>query len=172
MKLCLKYSIIDYPYVGDSFNGLWSKLSLNVCNSHKKVEKVIFDLTWDILPLLDWFKGNREALFNEKCPVLSSGKSIAFDVHQFYETLDESIEWSDMENQLIDNIYNYRLSHDIGFAIRGTNIRDIFIGLKGNTHTISFWQDEEKWEYEINLFEFYSEIEKIFNRCHELLGGL
>ena len=167
MKLCLEYNIIDYPYSKDSSNGLWAKLSLNVYDSHKKLEKVIFDINWDLLPLLNWFKENKEALFNEICSVSLTSNSIAFDIDCFYETLDESKEWNDAENQIIDSIFNYRLSHDVGFGVRGTNIRDIFIGIKGNSHTISCCQSEEEWEYEINLFEFYDEIEKMFKHLKQ-----
>jgi hypothetical protein len=133
------------------------RISVNADAGRKVHELLNMQLSYK--ELAAWLKENRSALLEEEIPTGESGSSgIAEAVARYYEELDP-----DNEDLALDNrLYAYRVSHCIWFGQRGTDIPDIYIGLFGGTHEISFCGKNEKWKYEVDLSKFLDDAEQIF----------
>ena len=155
----MKYMFIPHPYEewNSSKTEKWAEFSLEIVDDRGNVLKSVFEWQWDILVFLQWFIDNKDFLFEEKYPIFTNKKSIAFATHQFYQTLGEN----DASEEIIDAVYDYRTRHDLRFALRGTDIKSILLGLKDKAYTVSTYSQNEFWEYEIDLNKFYLQLEKL-----------
>jgi hypothetical protein len=160
MKINFDYNLLSHPYDDEPSSAfeIWSKISLKVMDeTNGEVVKAILDLEWDILVFLEWFIENKSFIINEIFPIKIQEKSLSENIFNFYE----DIENKHTSDGMIDNMYNYRTKHDISFGLGGINVKSIIIGLKRNVHTISYYGVQENWEYEINITDFFQQIEQV-----------
>ncbi|MES2557275.1 MAG: hypothetical protein V4604_14065 [Bacteroidota bacterium] len=154
-KLKLSFDKKDYPYNDDSHdpNILWGLITLTVSNETTLLKEVI-KWEWNILELLQWLKDNSEHLSVEELPVklYQESDSIAKRIYNFYN--DDNL----FDELTADELVEYRERHGLRFGLRGTDIKDVYIGLISNTHTISFYSMEESWNFEIDLVSFLNEL--------------
>ncbi|MBD1364855.1 hypothetical protein IDJ77_13620 [Mucilaginibacter sp. ZT4R22] len=168
MFLNFNIEILDHPYADEpsSVFEQWARMRLEICNDDGESEKIIFDTQWDVKVLVAWVIENQVYLLAEEYPFSLQESSVAEGLHNFYEGLDldgDSIE----EDELLDLVYNYRVRHGLRFAMRGTDIDDVFIGPINGETTISCFNDFSNWNYKVEIDGFLSTIntlsEKLFN---------
>ena len=105
--------------------------------------------------LRSWFITNRKALLEERLPIGEKGGcSIAQAVAQFYSNLDPDSG----TGNLVECVYRYRTSHSLRFALRGTDVDDIYVGLFGDTYEVSFCRGEDRWRHAVDLPSFLNEV--------------
>jgi len=158
MILRLEYKLVEHPYKDElsSTGELWSEIKLKIFDGNNELVKVILDFQWNIVVFLDWINDNKEALLHEKFPSIRVRSSIAESLFQFYEELGPD---SDSEN-LMEIIYDYRQRHGIRFALRGTDVDNIYIGKLNEVVTISLYDnDEDKWSFDIEVESFINDVQ-------------
>ena len=62
------------------------------------------------------------------------------------------------EDKLVDAMFEYRLSHEIRFAHRGTDIPQIYIGKNNNYHEVSCLNEKGGWSYNFNANDLIESI--------------
>jgi hypothetical protein len=125
--------------------------------SGKEVRRLI-DIVGEFAELANWLRTNRSALLGERLPTGEAGfSSVAEAVARFYDHLDPQADTSDM----IQRVYDYRTSHSLRFSLRGTDVRDIYLGLFGGGYEVSFWGEKEHWKHAVNLPLFLDEAERL-----------
>lgn len=139
---------------------LFGRIHLFV-NSHSEEEfQDILNIKADFNELAAWLSNYRSALLDETLPIEDSGLcSIAEVIAHYYED-SKSMSNDQMDEQL----YSYRLSHGLRFGMRGVDVPDIYLGIFGGHHEISFCANNEKWKHEINLLAFLDEVQEIYTR--------
>jgi hypothetical protein len=153
--LKLRYELLPHPYKEEksSSNELWASIQLYVVDNMGSIVQEIYLLQWDIKVLIQWFIDNREWLLQEKLPIEPYESSIAETIYEFYENVDPD------DANILDSIYNYRTRHDLWFALRGTDVQDVYIGLGNNGYEVSCCSESEKWAYNIKLSTFLQNID-------------
>lgn len=156
MNLKLDYELIRYPYESEAFSdrGKWSKINLKLIDNEGKLIRQIIDIQWDINVFAEWIRENKDALRYENIPIGMAGQSIAHVLFQFYENLDPK----NGDETLLDRIYQYRERHGLRFALRGTDVKDVYIGMFKGLSTISLYDDEEQWNYTIDMNQSIQDI--------------
>jgi hypothetical protein len=162
MLLNLSYQLLDHPYPDEpsSIGEQWAKIRLEILDENEVLIKTVFDWQWDINIFLIWLIENEIAIKNENIPI-NSKSSLAMSIANFYEQLDDdTIE----DDKLVNAVYEYRTRHEIGFGLRGTDINNACIGLLDNKSTISFCGEDEEWDYEIDISDFFSQVHDIYKQ--------
>ncbi|GGH32926.1 hypothetical protein FAZ19_23460 [Sphingobacterium alkalisoli] len=159
-KLKLLYNRKKYPYVGDAYDPavLWGEIILNVTCDNSLVKK-IFKIEWDLRVVLDWLLINKNNILLASCALfqIESHISVAESVYRFYDIED------DLDEKMVDEMFEFRQSHCLRFGLRGVDIDEIYLGRNNNVHEISFYSEELSWKFEIDIMDFYREIELEFN---------
>lgn len=128
-------------------------IKLQIEDSSEKVVRVLFDIIWQDIEIKEWLVENRSAILSEEIPVFAPKAScIAESVERFYG--DESNP-SDGE---FNEMYEYRTRHGFRFALRGTIIEDIYIGLFKGEYQISVRNNG-------SVFYSFVSIESLFEGC-------
>jgi len=162
MQLRLSYKlIVPHPFPEDptSMYEWWAEYELEVLDEDGKLIKNVLEISWDMLDLLCWFIDNKNALLVQEIPSTNLYSSIGETIFNFYEAMDDDFD----DDKLLDDVFEYRTTHGIRFALRGTNIPDIYIGVFNKVGTISFCDEKEKWSYEIDLANFLNNVERVYN---------
>jgi hypothetical protein len=162
MNLNISYELIKHPYENEagSQGEVWSKIELKIIGNNSQIVKMILNIQWDIKVFLEWFVENESLLFVEEPPEEIKHSSISQGIYFFYQNLNNEID----DDDLLGVIYNYRSRHGLRFALRGTDIEDIYIGMNDGIPTISLYNDNSQWNYEFNKDEFMNEIHNIVSR--------
>ncbi|UNK63072.1 hypothetical protein [Buttiauxella ferragutiae] len=127
------------------------KLSIN---SNVNAES-LFTGRVDLRSLIDWLLEKERAIREDDFPINNlNGHSLAENSYCFYESVDSD------NDDAIDAMYNYRTSHCLRFACRGTNIPDIYIGRNEGEYEISKYTLDEEWRYFFDINDFFSKIER------------
>ncbi|WP_241578753.1 hypothetical protein [Rosenbergiella nectarea] len=106
--------------------------------------------------LIDWLVENEGIIRNEKFPVSEGNQeSLAKKVQHFYESLDISKDY------LVDKMFDYRASHCLRFACRGTDISEIYIGKSDNGYEISKCTKYEHWQYFFDIDDFFHTLKRL-----------
>ncbi|HZX59662.1 MAG TPA: hypothetical protein VFE54_13085 [Mucilaginibacter sp.] len=153
MQLRLSYNLIlPHPFAQESSSQfeLWAEYRLEVVDANGRIIKTVLEIEWDLLMFLSWFVENKNALLEQGIPLENKYSSIGEAVYHFYDAMDDDFD----NDELLDGVYEYRVAHGIRFALRGTDIPDIYIGIFNKNGTISFCDNNEKWNYNINLADF------------------
>lgn len=162
MFLKLTTEMLGHPYANEpsSVFEQWARAQLEICGDDGESERIIFDTQWDVKVFVAWVLKNQNFLLAEECPALLPGLSIAEGLHDFYEGLDLDSE-SKEEAELLDLVYNYRERHGLRFAMRGTDIDDIFIGPMNGEITVSCFNKFSNWSYKVDIERFLSTIKTL-----------
>ena len=161
MKLNLEYEFLDHPYANEpgSKGEQWSKIRLEILDDNGHVIKTVLDWQWDIIVLLNWFIENKKALQYENIPDEIKSSSIAKGIFGFYGKYDPDKE----DMAILDKIFEYRTRHGLRFALTGMNVDDVYIGLNNGWVTISLHDKKERWNYNIDVEDFFKKIHAIYN---------
>jgi len=160
MKLNIEYEFLDHPYAdepGSKFD-VWSKIRLEILDDNGHLVKTALDWQWDIIEFLNWLVENEKALRDESCPDNIKSPSIAKGLYDFYRKLNNNTDMAE-----IDKIFEYRERHGLRFALRGTDIDDVYIALNNGAVTISLHEKKERWNYNIDVEDFFGKIHRIYD---------
>jgi hypothetical protein len=134
------------------------RIQIVVCTPSGETIAILIDKKWDVLKVLDWFLENRNAIDKKKLPISCSGNgSISEQLRDFYDLADECDDEALSEESILlwDAIYEYRQSHAIRFAFRGTDVIDVHIGKTASGHEISYAGEDGAWSYIFDFSKFY-----------------
>ncbi len=131
-------------------------LTIKLISCFTNESKILVKLVLENKEQLEWFIKNKEAIKNDICPCkVSEGLSIAESINQAYETLD----WDDLDiESKLDNLYEFRSSHEIGAAFKGQDCPDIWIALNQNRHEISCSEGDLRYRYDIDINSLFIEV--------------
>jgi hypothetical protein len=101
--------------------------------------------------LRDWLNKNQERLLNEPFPVETEAASIASALSAFYEEVDPDVSGNELER-----VYDYRTAHGLRFALRGTDIDDIYLGRWRGRFQISACRGADEWSDNLDLPALFS----------------
>lgn len=100
--------------------------------------KSLFKGRVDFQPFVKWFLDNEEDIKSFEIPVgYLTRMSIAEGIHSIYETLDVN------NDEVVDKMFDYRSSHCLRFANRGSDFPDIYIGKNGVRYEVSIFNEHE-----------------------------
>lgn len=91
-------------------------------------ECVLFSINWDSRVLIEWLSANADEIINEPFIFLSDRSLARTIADKIEEDLSESDE---------DLLYEYRVKHDLRFALRGVDIPSIILGVGVRGYEIS-----------------------------------
>jgi hypothetical protein len=142
---------------------LFGRIRLFINSDSDEEFQDILHIQADLNELAAWFGKNRNLLLDEMLPIRNSAfSSIAESIARYYGDSEPQ------SNDLMDErLYNYRLSHGLRFGMRGVDIPDIYLGIFGEHHEISFIGGNVKWKYEINLLAFLDEVQEKLNAMRQ-----
>lgn len=107
---------------------------------------------------------NSDAILAEKF-TFQEVVSLACSIQQFYEDKipDDSSDMplSDEIESMIYKMDLYKRSHGLRFALRGTKIDNIYLGLFNDVMTVSLFDESKNWSYEVNISDFLLEANHI-----------
>jgi len=160
MKLDIEIEFLDHLYAHEpgSKGELWSKIRLEILDDRGCLVKTVLDWQWDIILFLNWFIENEKFLRNENIPDNIKSSSIAKGIYDFYRKLSEPYDFTE-----IDKVYEYRERHVLWFGLKGADIDDFCIGLNNGSVTISLHNKKERWNYNIDVEDFFKKIRCIYN---------
>lgn len=158
MVLEIDVEKVKHPYADEpsSSGEQWHKIRIYIMEGGLLVKEIIA-IEWDLNVLIEWLMENEHAILNQFPPEFIKCKNIAKGVADFYDGVDPDDEYT------IDLVYDYRLKHSLRFALRGTDIKDVYIGLnKEKSITVSSFNDKEDWCFVVGLDNFFKEVHKMF----------
>jgi hypothetical protein len=116
--------------------------------------KILFKGKVDYPRFFEWIMENETEIRLSELPFDNSGgESIAEKMHYFYEELDVD------NDELVDAMYDYRSSHCLRFASRGSDFPEIYIGKSTVCHEVSIFNEHEKWQYNFNVDDFFCNLQ-------------
>ncbi|MDH5676011.1 MAG: hypothetical protein OEZ06_28065 [Myxococcales bacterium] len=124
MRLRLSLHPKPFPYTesGEPDPGDWGAIHLQLCDENGENVRDILRQEWHLTGIARWFRLHAEALLSEPPHPSLVGESIADAIGRFYSDDTEP------EEQEFDAVLQYRQRHGLRFAMRGTDIPDVYIG--------------------------------------------
>lgn len=162
----LRFSLQNkaYPYpeeiISDSVR--WGRVIISIFV--KDNEFNLLDTQWDLSMLLDWFNENEQSIRHDALNDESLGiyvlqaESLAQAMSRLQER-DFSDNQEALEDKWHDFLFDFRQKHSLRFALRGTDIPEIFIGINRGSGEISLC-DESMWSYQFDMEDFLSSVHK------------
>lgn len=132
-------------------------IELSVAKAHE-VFKVLFHGKINLIPFMNWFIENEELIRTCEVPsdfIEYDNKSIAEKISLINRALDVG------NDSLIDLLYDYRSSHCLRFACRGSDFPEIYIGKSGDYHEISLYNENECWRFNFEICNFYYRLKSL-----------
>ncbi|MDH2433498.1 hypothetical protein QCD60_13030 [Pokkaliibacter sp. MBI-7] len=120
---------------------------------HIKNEDItISTIKLENLDKLNWFNENKRAIIDEIFPFMTTNKSIAESVANFYQYVE------DHTDEEVDKVYEYRTTHGLRFAFRGQDVDDIYIGkISADVYEISKAGDKP-WSLKIDINDIFRQL--------------
>ena len=116
---------------------------------------LLFQIQVESLQPLKWFIDNEPFIRNEELEYSNaSDLGYAEFINQLFDTISDEEEYQ---------FWEYRSRHGIHFAFEGYDVPRIYIGRFNNTHYISCDEADLKFNFEIDIESFFSEIHKKLN---------
>lgn len=109
---------------------------------------VLVDFNWDAKEIFDWFERNRRYICTEERPAWCMEPTIAGSVEAVFES-------DEVDDACLDEIYNYRLRHDLRFAVRGAKIPSVYFGCGVAGGEVSAVIGGEVFCISVNFSDFY-----------------
>lgn len=127
--------------------GEWfCRITIRVFSSEET--RVLADFNWDAKEIFDWFEQNQEYICTEERPVWCQEPTIAGSVEVMFES-------DEVDDACLDDIYNYRLRHDLRFAVRGARIPSVYFGCGVAGGELSAVIDGEVVSVSVDFSSFY-----------------
>lgn len=124
-------------------------LTLAVEDGNGMVLHRVFSARAEPEALASWTRRNAAALRNAFVPAALSGTgSIAARIRDYYERLEPDSDPS------VDQVFAYRNTHGIRFALRGVAIPDVYIGRLDDGWEVSCADDGDDWSFRIDVERF------------------
>lgn len=153
----------DDPLNKPSPNELFANIELNIKDKSGNKITTLLHITWDIICLLRWIFENHEKLLKDNEPTIIFNKgSLSHAIKVFYTNLpdeDNNNNNTDLDS-ILETLYKYRTHHGFQFAMRGTDIPDIYIGKNNEAYEISCADTNNCWRYEIDFPVFFDQLKK------------
>jgi hypothetical protein len=167
MQLRIAYEYITHPYKEEmsSKGEVWAKIKLQIVDNVEKVIKTVFNTQWNIIEFANWVNENKEFIIMEDMPEAIKADSIAKGIFNFYETVVPELT----DDELLDTIYEYRTKHGIRFGLRGLEVEDVYVGILNKRMTISFCNETDSWNYNVDIVPFLNQIDKIKKETHSAI---
>jgi hypothetical protein len=161
-KLQLNYKLLRHRYIDEpsSVGEVWAWIEMKIIDKNSDFSKILFSLQWDIKVFLEWFIENKLEIMEGLCPILSDEPSIAKNIYDFKNNNQDV----DLHIDMYENIYTYRYNHSIGVALSGTDVKSFIIGKHNEKYQVSRYSESEKWYFEIDIIDFYKQIDKIYSK--------
>jgi hypothetical protein len=132
-----------YPEERSSHFENWGIIRLWVADETGRSIFEVFRIQWDINPFVKWIKKNEYQLRHEQLQLPGrQAASIAKTLFDFYESADPD------DDRMLDQIFEYRTHHDLRFAIRGVDLKEIYLGKGPNGYEISHFDGIDNWCYQ------------------------
>jgi hypothetical protein len=129
-----------------------SRLALQVCDSSGSIVLVAAEFRAVVAELAAWATANAAALLRQQPPsVLAGAGSLAARIAAFYRSVDPD------DVVALDTVYRYREQHGLRFALGGTDLPDIYMGLNGTAQEISC-AEGTPWSYPVDLSAFIAAV--------------
>lgn len=117
--------------------------------------KTLFKGRVDSPQFVEWLKKNEKQIRLCDFPVDNlANKSIAEKIASFYENVDVD------NDELVDAMFDYRASHCLRFASRGTDFPEIYLGKSEAGHEISIFNEHEQWQYFFDIDDFFHQLSR------------
>ena len=139
---------------------LLGKIELLVVQPSGDVIRQVFESMGDLAELAAWFREHRLALLGQRLPIGDEFSSIAEADSRFHERMKDG-HHSPEDDRLLDAMHAYRTAHLLSFGLRGVKMPNIYLGRFRDRYEISLWNQEDAWEYEIDLEEFLDEMDAL-----------
>lgn len=158
-KLCLTFDGIVLGHTEARADDPPGQIQLSITDENGAKLFEALNVKWNLAALLEWLYENEEPLLTEQLLFygFDTYNSVAESVRHFYDDTDVVPE----NDELFDLMYAYRKRHGLRFALRGSNIDDIYIGLFRGRYEISRWDHGAQWNYEIDLETFLQTVQRV-----------
>lgn len=95
-----------------------------------------------------WLINLANKLYDTPPNFLMDSTCLAEAIDCFYKSLPDDFD-GDKYDFMIDELYEFRVNHDLRFAFRGTDIPSVLIGLYKNNLTVSWVNKLGQYEHQI-----------------------
>lgn len=160
-RLTLQFTNTNHPGGSDPryASEVWGKLDFEMRNKSDRVIGTILSFEGNLCELISWVHEKRELLLHQELPPFIRHKfddrlSVAETLSAYYETCDTE------NDEEIDETFSYRVSHGLRFAFRGSNIPDIYLGIKNGIYTVSCIE-QDKFAYAVDMSYFLTEVDRL-----------
>lgn len=120
--------------------------------SNQRGDFVLADFNWDAKEIFNWFERNKEPICMGERPKWCLESTIAGSVEVTFES-------DEVDDDLFDEIYNYRLMHDLRFAVRGANIPSVYFGCGVSGGEVSAVVGGRVISFSVDFSDFYFMLE-------------
>jgi len=140
-----------YPYTEEQGSeGNWAHIKLDVLKYNSVVYTVV-DTKWYPLELLEWLFVNKHKILNDELK-LKGNESIAEMICNYYE--------EDSCYTKVDYLLGYKLTHCLGFGLKGQDHLEVYIGKNKEGYELSMKTKTVNIKYAIDLPQFFNDLEK------------
>ncbi len=141
-----------YPYNKEQGKeGNWAHIKLDIVYQNKLIYNVV-DVRWYPLEFLEWFFVNQHKIETDELKLKNQG-SIAETICNYYE--------EDSCYTKVDYLFGYRVTHCIGYGLKGITHIEAYIGKNNEGYELSIKTKDDNLKYLIDLPLFFKEIEKL-----------
>lgn len=176
LRVLLKY--IDNPYTDSVHYEAWGWL--NVFIEDSETIEPLLNAVWNLEGFVEWYLKSEQAILTQEFPLCEPDESYPACQDRLWATMpDENDERShtDAEDKLLDDMYEFRSKHSIGFGLSGSGIPGIYITQKQGLGEVSYseggdyYADDEHgtffepgpWSYRFDLEDFRITIRESIN---------
>ncbi len=161
--LKIKLSHKDHPFPNElesSFEA-WGSVYIEVYNADNF--KVLKQVDWDILNLLEWFANNRKWIASEEFLVLGERAIPEESLSQalYRIRLQKFLHPQNIPDDLLDQLSveyeGYYQRHSLLTEMKGSGMPEIIIGLNHGVGEISLLSKSESWKYQFNMDVFIND---------------
>lgn len=140
-----------YPFNDEQGEeGNWAHLKLDVLDKDTVIYTV-FNTRWYPIELLEWFFVNKHKILNDELK-LQGNESIAERISNYYQ--------QNTCYTKVDYLLGYRMTHCIGYGLKGKEHLDVYIGKNKMGYELSFKTEDINVKYVVDLPQFFNDLEK------------
>lgn len=138
---------------------VWGRLyiSIHVEDSQKTTPLLTWE--WNLLEFIMWFVQAQPYFPHNELLIQGQGSRSEESLAQALNRLQDRDVFSSEseEDQWFDALHKYRMLHSLRFALRGSNVPPIIIGLNQGRGEISL-DDKERWCYHFDMKQFCQDV--------------
>ncbi|WP_414527657.1 hypothetical protein [Nodularia chucula] len=155
----LRFELITkpHPYLNEKSSMFeeWGDIKILILFENKKL--ILLKTEWNMLEIVKWVIKNQHNFCNsienihEEIQVFAN-ESLAKSLERLHQK--DFYEEEDSQDKWYEALYKFREQHNLRFAMRGSNIPDIVIGLNKGKGEISLYNEEHDWSYSFDIEDF------------------